>query len=133
MTAALDRLDQLLNLDYEGIITAAAVEHEAELTDLNRKQLDKGLDAAGNDLGDYRYYEYKNRWRPVDLKDTGAFRRSFDIKPFGKGFEVVATDPKADELQDKYGDAILGLPDTELRTAGEIVLETVIEKIEQQL
>lgn len=86
-------------------------ERKNVISDLNTEQLNKGLDSEGNDLGVYKIFSYKNRFRPVDLRDTGAFHNSIQPKLNKERIEVIATDEKTDMLQDKYGDEILGLSD----------------------
>lgn len=133
MQAAIDRVDFLAGLPLERYLDETVQEHESEITDLNRKQLDKGLDSEGNSLGEYKHFDYKGRWEPVDLKQTGAFRSSFDAQPFGKGFEITASDPKTGELMDKYGDAILGIADENKAVLGEILAYGLSEKIDKAL
>lgn len=96
---------------YGAVLKKMIAERQKQIADLNTLQLEKGLDSEGRDLGVYKVFSYKNRFRPVDLKDTGAFHKSIKPVPHANKFEMVATDEKADALQDKYGDAILGLSD----------------------
>lgn len=109
----------------DGMAKKAVEAHRDEITDLNTIELDKGLDSNGKDLGTYKNFDYKDRFRPVDLLLTGRFRGSIFPKTGKKNFEMVATDEKTDMLQDKYGDEILGIKDeTEV---SEVIKETFVE------
>jgi len=79
------------------------------IADYNRQQLLRGMDTEVRTLGQYARFTYKNRWKPVDLKLTGDFHRSIKAKFNPTSVELVATDPKTDELKARYGAEILGL------------------------
>ena len=133
MRAGAEMLERMSLLNLERIVIDAALDHEAEITDINRFQLDKGLDSDGRDLGSYAIFAYKNRFSPVDLKDTGAFRQSFDLKAFGPAFELIATDRKTNDLQERYGEAILGLSDEGKQQAGQIIAFDVRDELRRAI
>lgn len=103
--------ERLKQFDVFKTIKSLLEERENQIADLNTSQLEKGTDSEGNDLGVYKIFSYKNRFRPVDLRDTGAFHNSINPDVKKDQFQMIATDEKTDMLQDKYGDAILGLND----------------------
>ena len=103
--------ERLKQFDVMKAIKALIEERENQIADLNTAQLEKGEDSEGNDLGVYKVFSYKNRFRPVDLRDTGAFHNSINPDVKKDQFIMSATDEKTDMLQDKYGDEILGLND----------------------
>lgn len=88
------------------------------LEDFNALQLDQGLKADGSDITP-EYHPFtvaikKAKGQPYDrvtLKDTGAFYESIRIKTTRNELTYEATDSKTEDLQEKYGDAILGLSD----------------------
>lgn len=132
MEALLERIRLFRNLPYDEIVVEAAMEHEKEITDLNKEQLDKGLDSEGNDLGSYKRFSYKKRYKPVDLKGEGPFRNSFELNAFGDGFEITATDGKTARLMAQYGPAIVGLPKEKLPDAAEMMLDSVLANIRRR-
>lgn len=85
-------------------------DREEVATDLITSQLMKGVDAAGRSLGEYKwpwYAEFKKTLNPlgvVDLKLEGDFHASIFIESNGFPILFNASDPKADELIDKYGE-----------------------------
>ena len=52
----------------------------------------------------------------VTLRDTGAFHASIKVITDNEKFTVTATDPKTDDLLDKYGEGILHLSDENLHS-----------------
>lgn len=98
-------------VDFEKILRKLLEDRKIQIVDLNTLQLEKGLRADDKDLGVYKRFSYKQRYRPVDLKDTGDFHRSIQARINPHSIEMTASDIKTDKLQDKYGDEILGLSD----------------------
>jgi hypothetical protein len=109
------------NVDVHNIINRAIEANEDYISDQVTNQLDKGLDGEGGDLGEYRNYEYKNRWDPVDLKLTGAFRKSIYPELHEDYIEMNASDPKTEKLTERYGDAILDLGEEGVNNTIEIL------------
>ncbi len=58
----------------------------------------------------------------VTLRDTGAFHGSFEIRANEDTIEITATDPKTDELKDKYGEGIMALTDEHLNSVRQAYL-----------
>lgn len=133
MNRALALFDKLLALPLEAMISRVAEENADVITALNKEQLDAGRDANGGDLGVYQNFSYKGRFRPVDLKLTGAFRDSFDVEVFGNAFRVVATDEKTPKLTARYGAEILGLSTNNKVRAARLLLPGFIRQIRQKL
>ena len=96
-------------VDLKSLLFKAIEKNQDVFNDQNTIQLDKGLDSFGNDLGEYANFNYKDRWRPVDLNLTGKFRRSIYAKPFEDRIEMEASDSKAERLAQWYGDGIVRL------------------------
>lgn len=107
--------------------------HENEIMDLNRQQLDKGLNAKGNSLGRYKNFKYKGRYQPVDLKLTGEFRRKFTLQSDEKQTEIFSQDRKAPWLEKRYGVDINGVPATLIPNMQEIIIDDFQEEYEKQL
>lgn len=100
---------RIKDIPFEKILRELLEERKIQIVDLNTLQLEKGLRADGVDLGVYKQFAYKQRFRPVDLKDTGDFHKSIQAKINSHSLEITSSDRKTDMLQDKYGDEILGL------------------------
>lgn len=117
--------ERLENVDMHNVINRAIEANEDYISDQVTNQLDKGKDGEGEDLGEYRNYEYKNRWEPVDLKLTGSFRKSIHPELHEDYFEMNASDPKTDELTKKYGDTILDLGEEGIKNTIEAITPDV--------
>lgn len=105
-------LQQFTETRQERDILNIMANHSDEAIDLNLKQLFAGKDGNGDFLESYRskaYAEMKLHLNPAgvtDLKLTGAFysRWYFNSQRFPATFG--STDPKAKDLEDKYGSTI---------------------------
>lgn len=117
--------ERLERVDMHNVLNRAIEVNEDIISDQNTNQLDKGLDSVGNDLGEYANYEYKNRWKPIDLKLTGDFRKSIAPKTAAEEFAMSASDWKTDKLVTAFGSAILGLSDEGVQTTGEFIKDDV--------
>ncbi|MGF7219088.1 hypothetical protein GGR92_005268 [Spirosoma lacussanchae] len=133
MTAALAQLDQLASIPLERVLDSTIERNETVITDLNRDQLDKGLDSNGKSLGQYSSVKYKGRLRPVDLLDTGAFRGSIYTDPFGSGFSISATDEKTEKLTNRYGPDILGISEADQQRVAGFLADALINHLRQSL
>lgn len=103
-------------LDIEALARQVIEENRPLLEDFNAEQLQEGLMASGRDIvpeySPFTIEEKKAKGQPYDrvtLKDTGDFWESIKIKTTRNELAFEATDPKADQLQEKYGEGILGL------------------------
>ena len=87
------------------------------LADQNRKQLERGEDSEGNQLGKYGLRSKFERSAMglqtafIDLKRKGKFHRSIHEKETSEGFEIRSSDPKwiTDISQDKRFTKALGV------------------------
>ena len=71
----------------------------------------------------------------VTLRDTGGFYESFEVDGFAFGFEITAdtiTDSGTD-LEDKYGQKIIGLNETNIEILGEFIAPFFIEEAKKIL
>ena len=125
--------ERLRAVDIDLALRQSIDEHNDEISDLNTEQLNRGMKADGGSTGDYANVGYKGRLRPVDLFDTGDFHKSIHAKAFEKAFEMDADDPKTEMLKDRYGDEIIGLTKENVEATAELIKETFINNIKQQL
>lgn len=105
-----DKLYNVILVNYIALVST-----QRQILDYNRNQLSKGLKSTGELIKPfYASLNYKGRRSPVDLKQEGDFYKSFKLTAI-KGSDVFlyiyATDSKTERLQEKYGNAILGLTD----------------------
>jgi len=129
-------LTSLLNLERlqpEYALQQAILENKESILRLNDKQLDKGIDAKGDDLGQYINFKYKGRFRPVDLKQTNEFRSEEDIVVDDRSMLFVDPNWKTDQLMNRYGEDIIGLTDDSEAEAAQLLTPSVIQKLENQL
>lgn len=110
-------------IDLNKLLEAAMDKNEERILDLNRHQLDQGIDAKGKSLGKYANFKYKGRWEPVDLKLTGDYRKKKTLsKSKGKRqAEMFSQDQKAAKLEKRYGKDIEGLTFENTNIAGDII------------
>ncbi|QNH60746.1 hypothetical protein [Hymenobacter sediminicola] len=123
----MDRLEELsrgfarLHRVLKAQVEETVRENTAFLEDANTEQLSQGKDSAGQDItpeyADLTIALKQVKGQPTDrvtLRDSGDFYTSIVTKLGGNQFELVATDPKAPELLEKYGDEVLGLSEQAL-------------------
>lgn len=125
--------DKLRALKPVRALQKAIIKNADAISDLNRQQLDKGLDSEGKSLGKYARFNYKGRWQPVDLKLKGPFRREFYVEPDEKKTEIKSTDWKESILIKMYGRNIHGVPKYLIPNMGHIVLADFINEFKKQL
>lgn len=119
---------------------ASAIEtNEDNILDLNKAQLQAGVDADGFSLGDYSAYSTMLRKEKglqtdhIDLRDTGAFYNSQRVNQKGDSFEIVSDDPKWEEdLRPRWPDA-LGLTTQSEDTLTTDLIENLDKKIDAYL
>jgi hypothetical protein len=100
--------------------------NKEDIVDLNKAQmLVLGVDADGDQLGEYAPLSVEIRDDAglqtdyIDLRFTGKFQDSMNIKKKDKGFELIATDGKWDgnsispTLKERWPDALGLIPDNE--------------------
>ena len=119
---SLDRLDSLARAlkSLPGLLTRTVGEvaqaNNYVLEDANAAQLEAGLDADGRQLTP-EYAELtielkQQKGQPTDrvtLRDSGAFYAGIVAQVRSDAIALEGTDPKTRELQEKYGDDIIGL------------------------
>lgn len=128
--AELNRKLQALNVND---IALMAIENsEKPIVEMNRKQLNEGIDSLGASIWSRKPYTFRTQFikqkkgQPSDrvtLKDTGSFHRGFFVEVGGNQYDVDSNDAKTDELVDKYG-SVFGVapknrPAIKVRTAKE--------------
>lgn len=107
--------------------------NQDEIMDLNRQQLDRGLDSQGKSLGKYANFSYKGRFQPVDLKLTGDYRNEFSIQIDDRQTEIFSQNWKEAILKLRYGKDINGVPAPLMDNMGEIVRRDFIADYKKQL
>mgnify|MGYP003627929194 CR=1 FL=1 len=145
-------LKDIINLDVDQIALeiARTTEHKKLVISLNTEGLptsqlfELGEDSEGLKLDDigggytlFTIYEKLKFDQPVDrvtLKDTGAFYRTFDVRPFKGGFTIEAdTFKDGDNLEDSWGKDIVGLNDDNLNILIEFYKERILEKVRSNI
>lgn len=133
MRIDLTSLLDLGRINVEEAIVFALVDKKEPVLALNNEQLDRGEDAEGKDLGTYKNFNYKGRFRPIDLKLEGSFRAAEDIILDREQMSFVDTDFKTPFLTKRFGENIIGLSEKNIGIAAEIIHPEVIQNIEKQL
>lgn len=123
MATVLDLIENISKLDVKRLATDAIERTIDVMPQLNREQLEYGLDSRETKIKpSYQSRSYatkKNQMNPApgmwhpDLILTGAFTASIKVNLSGDKINFKATDLKAPDLLEKYGDDILGLGDTQ--------------------
>lgn len=109
----IEKLKQATVQEQENNLLSIIRSHEAQLVDLNTRQLLAGENADGGSIGEYKsdsYATFKKSLNPagvVDLKLTGAFHDSFFLEADKFPVTVFARDSKTGLLAEKY-DKIFG-------------------------
>jgi len=119
-------IERLLNnidsLDLNDILFAMWSRNDTQdyIIELNTEDqlYEEGIRSDGSEIGEYTPYTKQlkstgsgnSRIDHITLKDTGAFYKSFKIKPNKKGFKIIANPNKDDtNLFDEFGVDIVGL------------------------
>lgn len=130
---------QKINLDET--IVETMVKTEDDFVALQKDQLQYGLNAAGELIGQYRseaYAEEKHRMNSkagfgnVDLKLTGSFYEGITTHISSEGFLVESSDEKAPDLEKKYGDPF-GLETERKQTYAQTAHPVLIAEVAKQL
>lgn len=111
-----DIIERLQGLNLESLLTESIAETAAQYVDLNTAQLYQGKDGDGQAISPlYRsngYADEKSRMNSApgygvpDLKLTGAFYRGYTVRVEGQDLVKDSNVEYADELFNKYGNAI---------------------------
>ena len=110
--------------------------------ELNKDQLESGLDSFGNKISPgYKNFDYANEKnkrnkRPgfgvPDLKNTGGFYSGFYAKYDKNNISINSSDEKTPALIKKYGKEIFGLTKESRNVFSDVVREEIIKVIEQK-
>lgn len=125
--------DQFKGVKPIDALKEAIAANEDRIMDLNRQQLDRGLDSEGRSLGKYANFKYKNRFQPVDLKLTGDFRNKFSLQITDKETEIFSQDAKEEKLKKRYGKDIFGIPDQFITNMQDIIEEDFIREYQERI
>jgi len=116
---------QLFVSDLNKNMALAVEQNEKPLVQLNRDQMQIGVNAEGKTIGAYRSVSYakfkkemgsKAPYRVPDLLLTGAFQRDMILEVDEKDYFITSTDDKTDSLIEKYSDKIFGIgPDSKVQ------------------
>lgn len=112
-----------VGLDIPDLIRQSFDAKEQDILKLNKDQMDGGIKADGSEIGRYRNYKYKNRFKPVDLKLKNDFRGDMFFRDKGNKRQGVISsdDKKTIKLEKKYGKDIFGLTDTNKQYAADLI------------
>lgn len=103
-------LEKLAQLPFQVKVMRTDLVEQSAIDIIQESQLAIGEDSEGEDLGTYRNFAYKNRYRPVDLHDTGSFyRKMYASATSGGSFYTSSSDAKNRKLELKYGENIHGV------------------------
>jgi len=112
----------------------ALMVNDEKIFDLNRQQLDRGLDAKGQSLGDYARFSYKQRWRPIDLLKEGDWRKKFTLDQSRRNESFIfSQDWKDDILVWRYGKDIQGVPKVMYPTLALAIIDDFVNFARKQL
>ncbi len=128
---------QALRENLPVIIGECMLSEQEEIVRLNTDQMTEGLNADGEQIGEYHSQSYaleKNQQNPkagfgnVDLYREGNFQgRMYLIATQGE-YEISSLDEKTNKLIGKYGEDIFGLKPENKEKAYEIIHPLLIEK-----
>lgn len=109
---------KLQSLNIAEVSQASIEETKDEIIERQKEQLRYGLNSKGEKIGKYKnpaYARKKSSMNPlagfgnVDLKLTGAFVGGIKVDVGNEVFTTESLDSKAEGLEAKYGNDILGL------------------------
>lgn len=143
------KLSERVREFYEGLINGQYIaeiilDNEAYIVDMNAQEqlFEKGENALGISIAEYRPYSpmtlriKAGKGQPTDrvtLRDEGDFESSFFIEVGNDRFEIKASDFKAEELSQKYGD-IMGLNnENKAELIWQYLYPAILEKLKQSL
>lgn len=123
-------------VDLEQLTGRAMKQNEKQIVDLNKQQLDEGVDARGfritPEYSAFTVMKKKEKGQVFDrvtLEDTGAFRNRMKLNVKQSTFEIDSDDSKTPDLKEKYSEDILGLSDSGKKEAWVIVKPDVVQDI----
>jgi hypothetical protein len=107
--------DFVNNLDN---IIESTLSNNEELEQLNKDQLQEGVDSKGARLADYslNYDYWKRKFYPASYGEgytnlflTGEMYKNMELKVTGKQYQIVSMVRHAAKLVDRYGADIFGI------------------------
>jgi hypothetical protein len=113
-----DLLAKLNAMNVQHIAQTIFVATEESLEEIQRSQMEHGLNADGEPIGQYKqewYADRKNMMNPlagygqVDLKHTGRFYDNITVAIINDELIIESTDGKNEALIEKYGENIFGI------------------------
>jgi hypothetical protein len=120
----------VITLNTEGLPTS-------QLFELGEDSQGRRLDDIGGGYTLFTIYEKLKFNQPIDrvtLKDTGEFYRTFDVIPFKGGFNIVADTLKdGEDLEDRWGDEIVGLNENNTNIIVEFYKERILEQVRRNI
>ena len=135
------------NIKIEDLKNDAFESVKEKAEELNREQLEKGLNAKGEQIGEYGGFYKDTRFNQglqtdfVDLKVTGKFHKSIYAKKEGEDVEIFSDDngEKVQSLlrggngvrKGGFGEEIFGLTNESKEITKEMARDTIITIIEE--
>lgn len=140
MATVKEMLNRLQSLDLHRIVKPLIGKNKDLMLDLNRDQMVHGRRSDGSAIQpEYTYFTRLSKLRKgmnpdvVTLYDTGGFYRKMFLDVGADEIEIDSTDPKSEDLKDKYGEHIFGLTPGSREQYIEDVFPEFKEQIEQSL
>jgi len=137
-----------LKINVWHTLTPIIEKHLGYIENLNKSQLKKGIASDGFATPPHKksakseiYLESKiargvydeSIYPAVNLYNKGDFYRAIKARVATFGIEIESFDPKADELESKYGSTIYGLTDESLKKFTDSIIDEFIEALYKQL
>lgn len=133
----ISRLSTLNDYGLVDILQKILNKHSKDITELNKKQLEKGEKSDGSFLRQYATSTIKIRQlegNPVKgnliaLYDTGDFWRGFWSLAYDGKLELLSSDKKTNMLIEQYGEGIFGLTQDSFEQLYKIILPELRSEI----
>lgn len=118
MASPLTILRKLEKVDILKSAREAMVETEEEATEQQAEQMNRGQDSTGTAITNHLtgsdryspgYAAYKGFFRPINLRDTGAYQENLHMDVRGMIFKMYSTDWKNKMLDETYRPLGLGV------------------------
>lgn len=129
-----NKLNKLTERELEYMLLRVIKQNEELFIDANTGQLMAGKDNNDNPIeppyASALYAAFKLTLNPagvVDLKLTGDFHESFVLRTNQFPLLIGATDPKTEDLRNKYGDDIFGITEQGLAEINQGYLKEQIQ------
>lgn len=120
----------VISINTEGLPTS-------QLFELGEDSTGKLLSSIGGEYSPFTVEEKKRKRQPTDritLKDTGDFYRTFKVIPFKGGFRIEADTIKdGEDLQDSWGDDIVGISPNNLEIIVNFYKDAILEAVRNRI